>query len=636
MADGNARHRFVKGAGLAELAAVPAWFVALPDCAAAAAAGARLSEYAQYGIPHPSGRPWLLGAGRDGLALGEGREAKVAVFGQHAVTGDDLDRIAGRIAVGAEAGAYAERLAGSFHLVASAGGQVRVQGALSGLRRVYTAEVDGMTVAADRADVLAFLAGSQAGGGGAAIDRTQLAFHLLDPPLLHPLTDRPVWGGVTLVSPDHCVLLDRGGRARTLPRWTPPPPDLPLAEGARAVREALEAAVAVRTAGQQLVSGDLSGLDSTSVCCLAAGRTRVVAFTAASPDPLDDDVEWAVRTAAAAGGIEHHVVPAAEMPSIYHGLPGMDEPFDEPCGVIADSARWLSLARRAAAHGSTVHLTGFGGDELLGASTSHLRTLLRRRPLEAVRQLRGFTASYRWSRRQVLRQLCDTRSYGHWLDAAAGLLTAPAPFENAPTLDWGPVPRMPPWATGDATDAVRALIRDAAPDAELLADRRGIHDDLEGIRDAARPLRAIGQLAARTGIRLAAPYYDDRVLEAALAVRPEEKRTPWRYKPLLLEGMKGAVPDVSLARQSKSPGTCDLDGALRKHRAELLALWEDSRLARLGLADPAALRTLCARPLAEYGRDLHGALYQAVACEVWLRARERAATTPDPEAKSPC
>jgi len=134
--------------------------------------------------------------------------------------------------------------------------------------------------------------------------------------------------------------------------------------------------------------------------------------------------------------------------------------------------------------------------------------------------------------------------------------------------------------------------------------------------------RHLDQMAARMGVRLASPYYDDRVIEAGLAVRPEERITPWRYKPLITEAMRGIVPDESLARQTKANGTCDEDPGLRRHRAELLALCEDSRLGRLGLIDTDVLREVCTRPIPP---DLQfGVLYQTVGCEVWLRALERA------------
>src|SRR5207249_3778673 len=111
-------------------------------------------------------------------------------------------------------------------------------------------------------------------------------------------------------------------------------------------RQALSAAVAARTHGRHVVSCDLGGVDSTAICSLAARQeAKVVAYTGASPDPLADDVEWAARTVAGLGNVEHHIVPADEMPLVYHGLLRLDDQFDEPCAVTVDRDRWLIIAQ---------------------------------------------------------------------------------------------------------------------------------------------------------------------------------------------------------------------------------------------------------------------------------------------------
>ena len=141
------------------------------------------------------------------------------------------------------------------------------------------------------------------------------------------------------------------------------------------------------------------------------------------------------------------------------------------------------------------------------------------------------------------------------------------------------------------------------------------------MRFVSRITRQFEQMAGRIGVTLAAPYYDDRVIEAGLAVRPQERITPWRYKPLIIEAMGGIVPDQSLTRQTKANGSGDSDPGLRRYRGELLALWEDSRLGRLGLIDAKALHATCTRPLPP--ELALGGLDQTVACELWLRSLER-------------
>jgi asparagine synthase (glutamine-hydrolysing) len=602
---------------VSDLAAVPCWFVVLADCESARPIADALRHQATQAISHPSGRPWLVGCwAAETVTTAQAGQTKIAVIGQHTVASGELADAAGRIRVIADLDRLAASLVGSSHLVASVAGRVRVQGTVAGLRRVFYARIGGAAVAADRADVLAGLL-------DAGLDEQRLVLHLLEPHILYPLAGQPVWQGVSVLPTDHYLVLDGDGQQGPVRWWVPPEPVVPMAEGAALLREALSAAVAARVRRHDLVSSDLGGLDSTSICCLAAGaEAKVVAYTAASPDPLADDADWAVRTVAGLGNVEHHIVSAEEIPLVYHGLRAMDDQLDEPCSAVVDRDRWLIIARRAAARGSRLHLTGFGGDELLYGSLAHLHSLLRSSPRTAVRQLRGFAAKYRWPRSQMLRQLSDTSPYRDWLTRVADNLTAPPPPPEEPLLDWGIQPRLPPWVTPAAVQAVQNLIRAEAPAAEPLAKGHGQHRELETMRHVTRTVRQFGQMAERTGVALAAPYYDDRVIEAGLAVRPEERITPWRYKPLIVEAMRGIVPDESLTRQTKANGTGAEDPGLRRHRADLLALWEDSRLGRLGLIDANTLHEICTRPLPPTLQL--GVLYQTVACEVWLRSLERA------------
>jgi asparagine synthase (glutamine-hydrolysing) len=224
----------------------------------------------------------------------------------------------------------------------------------------------------------------------------------------------------------------------------------------------------------------------------------------------------------------------------------------------------------------------------------------------------------------MMRQLADTSSYPRWLGRVADTLTGPLPPLNEPLLDWGFTPRLPPWATPAAVQAVRELIHAEVRTSQPLAKGRGQHRELESMRYLSRMTRQFDQMAAKIGIMLAAPYYDDRVIEAGLAVRPAERITPWLYKPLIVEAMQGIVPEESRTRQTKANGSCDADPGLRRHRGELLELWEDSRLAQLGLIDADALQETCTRPLPP---ELQfGGLDQTVACEVWLRSLEPVAS----------
>lgn len=553
------------------------------------------------------------------MAVGQAGQTKIAVIGEHVVTGSELATAARGITAVTDLDRLAASLVGSFHLSASVGGQVRVQGTVTGLRRIFSANVGDVTVAADRADVLADLVDAE-------LDEQRLAVHLLDSSALYPLSGEPVWCGVSALSTTHYLVLDGGNRQRSVKWWSPPEPVIPMTTGARALQEALSAAVDARTRSRTLVSCDLGGLDSTSVCCLAArGRVKVVAYTADGRDPMGSDVAWARRTVAGLGNVEHHVIAGEQLPLVYHDLQGINDRFDEPCPAAVHLSRWLIIPRLAAARGSRLHLTGFGGDELLAGSPAHLHAMLRTHPKIALRNAHGFAVQRPWSYRETMRQLLDSRPYRAWLTRAGNQLTAPPHPADTPTLDWGVPPRLPPWATPAAVDAVRELISVTARAAQPLAKGHGQHVELEAMRSISRVVRQLGQVASRVGLVLAAPYYDDRVIEAGMAVRPQEKITPWRYKPLIIEAMCGIVPEQSLTRHTKDEGSHEVEAGLREHRAELLALCEDSRLARLGLIDADALREVCNRPLPTSLQ--FNALYQTMACEVWLRTLEGVAVS---------
>ena len=595
---------------------IPSWFVVLPDSASVASVAAALCQRATQEVSHPSGRPGLLGCWDDDTTtVGQAGHTKIAIIGEHGVTASQLTGAANRTAAVADLDSLAASLVGSSHLVASVAGRVRVQGTVTGLRRVFHARVGDATVATDRADVLAEVL-------DAKLDEQRLAVHLLDSSVLYPLAGEPVWRGVSALPTNHYLVLDGGDRERSIRWWTPPEPVVPMAEGARALREALSAAVDARVRGRDLVSADLGGLDSTSVCCLATRHgAKMVAYTADGRDPMADDVAWARRTVAALGNIEHHVIPGDQLPMVYHGLRDLHDRFDEPCPAAVHLNRWLVIPQLAAARGSRLHLTGFGGDELLAGSPAHLHAMVRTHPRTAFRNARGFAAQRPWRYRETLRQLFDNRPYRAWLAQAADQLTAPPPPDDTPTLDWGSPPRLPPWATSGAVEAVRELLRAAAPTAEPLAQQRGQHVELEAMRSTSRLVRQLCQVASRLGSRLTAPYYDDRVVEAGLAVRPQDRVTPWQYKPLITEAMRGIVPEESLTRHTKDEGSYEVEIGLREHRGELLALCEDSRLARLGLIDADALHEVCSRPLPPTLEFT--ALYQTMACEMWLRTLER-------------
>uniref|UniRef100_UPI0031D3A627 asparagine synthase-related protein n=1 Tax=Saccharothrix mutabilis TaxID=33921 RepID=UPI0031D3A627 len=590
------------------------WFVVLPDCDAALAVVAALDPDARCRrLRHPSGRPWLLGHWdpRD-LVLGAAGRVVVALLGCCPVSAEEVVGIARRTRAPADLDRAAGRLHGAFHLLATVDGVVRAQGSAFGVRRLFQVRVGEVDVVSDRADVAAGLVGS-------GVDERWLVRCLMFPAAPPALVGASLWRGVTAVPEDCCVLLTDRGRARTVRWWEPPRPVRTLREGAPAVRDALTAAVSARVRSRDVVSADLSGgADSTAVCALAVARTgRLLTFTVASQDAGDDDAEWAAIAAAELPGLERLVLTDDDLPRPYADILEAGVPRDEPPVDVHLRAEDAVRARLLTGRGVELHLTGDGGDEVLHAAPSYLRELLPRRPLTAWSHVRGLRAlrAWRWSR--VWRLLAAPRDERRELLAQARGLTAPA--ARAPYAVG-----LPPWATPHAVDLARRLLVEAAERVPPTTPDKAVHDVVQLVRHAGRYVRRNVMAAVADGLPVAAPFLDDRVAEACLAVRAHERTTPWRYKPLLAEALRGVVPDRSSTRATKG-GTTPEYAALPHYRADLLALTTRGRLAELGLIDVDRFRSALT---GVWSTDATPIMVEhTVACERWLRDLDHAGRT---------
>ncbi|WP_282790820.1 lasso peptide isopeptide bond-forming cyclase [Streptomyces sp. CC224B] len=599
-----------------------AHFAVFPDREDAAAVARSFARPGTRTLPHASGRPWLVGSWHDDeIVTARAGSAAVAVVGCCPADAARLHRHAARMRDLTRLDVLARTLPGSHHLVAALDGRLRVQGTASGLRLVFHARIAGVHVAATSADVLAAALGADP-------DPRQVAVRLLWP-VPHPLAEAPLWPGITAVSPHDALFVAADGRSVRHARWwTPPEPVRTLADGAADVRAALTEAVDARTRQGGVVSCDLSGgLDSTSLCFLAArSPAKVVASTWPGRDPADTDLHWARLAARSLPEVEHVVWDADASPLVYQDLLGIDDLLDEPTIGVMDRSRVLHHLPGMAERGSRLHLTGIGGDHVAWCSEAYYHRLARTRPLFALRQLRGFKALWQWPLGAMGRALADTRPYGTWLADASRSLRDPLPATAITSLGWGMPPRLFDWVTPEAREMAVGALREAAESAVPLHPDRGLHADLEQVHSCTRIIRQWDRMAARAGVPMASPFLDDRVMEACFAVRPEDRVTPWQYKPLLTAAMRGIVPDACLRRTTKAAASMDAANGLREHRGDLLALWEDSRLERLGLVDGEALRRLAQRPSTP-GLH-HGILYPTIAAEVWLRGLARATPAP--------
>lgn len=564
-------------------------FVVLPDHpASVGVAAGLLRERPARVIRHASGRPWIVGhwSGPD-LICARAGNTTVILLGRTTIRPAELhDRIRAVRAVG-DLDQLARTVPGSVHLIAAVAGQVRVQGTLTLVRQVFSSSVGEITVAGDRPQQLAALART-------GIDDEQVVLQLLTPAAPWPLSQSCLWRGVDVLAPGHCLVLRADGTARSIRWWVPPEPDQPLDSARHLLREALITAVEARTTGVGLVSADLSGgMDSTSLCFLAAtASTRLLTYHHRALDPGNDDSDWAARCAAELAGVEHLSEAASEAPAWYARAPLVDADLEGPYPMLRTRGKLGHLARAVSARGSTRHLQGMGGDELFHSRPSGVHALARTEPLHSLPAIRIIKSMRRWSAAATLRYLLSASSYPAWLASTAGPAVGRGALPGSAGLDWEAVPVLPRWATPEAVASVRRRLQAvAAAGPQPLAPLPVQHEMLRAAQLCGTMTRRASQVTTTYGVSYEAPFLDDRVLEAAMSIRLRDRIAPGRYKPVLTAAMDGHLPEHTRGRATKGDYSEELYTGLRRHRSELLELWEDSHLVRMGLVDREVLQS---------------------------------------------
>ncbi|MET9294168.1 lasso peptide isopeptide bond-forming cyclase [Streptomyces sp. NPDC003077] len=595
-------------------------FVVLPDGPAGTEVAGRLR--ATHRIDHTSGRPWIVGDWRqDEVTVLEAGPRRLVLLGHTRLDATATTATLGRTRSLSDLDTVASRLPGLFHLTASMDGKVRVQGSVAGVRQIFTAVVDGVTVAASGMEPLLRLTGT-------SLDETVLAARLLAPGgAPWPLNLRPVRQGIDALGTGHWLELDTDGRARQIRWWKLPEARLSLAEGAQAVRSALSEAIATRVRPNRTISADLSGgLDSTSLCFLAdAAGADLVTYHVMPLDSANEDTAWARKAADLLSAARHHTLTADRAENL------LDVGYTDEYTNLAPEgpATWASglahvgdLAQRATNEGASLHLTGFGGDELFGRMPACAWSLARAHPVGGLKLVNRYRLANRWSWTATVRALADRSTFAQNLAAVAARISAPPPPLDEPDFGWVFAPRLPAWATPDAVAAVRNLLTTAARETPVPLDAdRARHQALASIVFEGKTIRQVNTIVAGTGIAWDAPFLDDRVLEAALSTQIDQRLATGRFKPLLTSAVRGLVPGDILDRRDKGEFSAEAFRGLARNRARILELCEDSHLAQLGLIDPAKFRAavLNPGPMSHHLQPIETTL----ACESWLRTHRQ-------------
>ncbi len=562
---------------------------------------------------------WTVGSWPDSeVRMTASGYLRVAIFGPCSATDHEVHRLAERGVTDAVLLAFS----GSYTVVVSTPDSTIVFTDVGHAWPIYTAEIARGTVWGSSALALAALTGAEP-------DPSWLAPALLAPQASELTTGRCAFTGINAVPPASRLVLQRGLPLRVLSAWQPEPA-VEVTQGAAQLRRALGDAVATRITSSRNPSADCSGgLDSTSLTLLAADRLpggkRLHAVTVHPAGTIiGGDLDYARTATCARDSITHILCPldAGDVP--YSRMQQLTQPTDEPAPTTITIARAVAEFELLGELGSDCHLTGDGGDTVLGGHPAYLADLVRLGQVGLLAQhVIGWARLRRvpvWALFAAALRTATTRRATSLAALAVDLSGSGRRAPRNPGFaSWHPRSSPAAWATPHARDlAARAAHHAAARDLDPGDTGIGSALTLQAIQTVGRTARADAQVAEHYGVRLHNPFTDPQVIAACLTVPTWQRHMPYRYKPLLVTALADLLPSQIATRRTKGDFTPDHYLGLRAN-APVLHELVDGHLAGLDLVQPVQLRRLLT--LAQAGLPVTFSDFEPVlAAEIWLRA----------------
>jgi asparagine synthase (glutamine-hydrolysing) len=272
-----------------------------------------------------------------------------------------------------------------------------------------------------------------------------------------------------------------------------------------------------------------------------------------------------------------------------------------------------------------VHLTGEGADALFGTAPSYLVDLARRGNVRTLLRHCAAQARLRQQSTFDLARRARRAACGNPADALAALAVdlrqahSPRQLGWADSIAWWPLcHESAGWLTRQARRELADLAASVVVDADVACTGPAEVASRMELRVSADTQRYVRELGAATGVQVHAPYLDDAVVRRCLRVATPDRVVLNTYKPLLARAMSGLVPQPVLDRRTKGDYTAELYVGARRASSTLNALIDGSRLADLGVIEPAAVSRTLERLLAGVQVPF-GSLNMLLAAEVWLR-----------------
>jgi len=376
-------------------------------------------------------------------------------------------------------------------------------------------------------------------------------------------------------------------------------------------RQLLEEAVRGAMVESSTVWTHLSGgLDSSSVACIAAklGAPRLAAYSAYAPNLSRADERRWMREVIDFWGMPWHLhdiettLPFAKPPGAFLG---------EPAVSVISEAQLRSEDELIAAHGIETMLTGYGGDAVLGAFQGPVPVHLAD-PLFAFQPLAALRGIEAWRM-----QSGERRSRSYWILRG---LAEPA-LRHALGLPVSATTLLPlqgwislGYARKMGLEKRRSLLlapRCRTPSLQHLADSLLIAALQLSVAKQRRP----------SGTTLRSPLMYRPLVEFMAGLPADQNLQPRCDRFLQRRALKGILPEAIRRRAGKGVGSAPIVQGLARSPEWVDYLTKDSRMADLGIADPANWK-LSVRQ-ASLGQT-HGDQFflAGVAVEVWLRQLE--------------
>ncbi|HHH26808.1 MAG TPA: asparagine synthetase B [Polyangiaceae bacterium] len=427
----------------------------------------------------------------------------------------------------------------------------------------------------------------------------------------HREIDDTLYEGVSALPPGHTLEVS-GERFELHRDWSPDPwraaPSTDERELAALFRDTLGEAVRCRMGEPRHLGIELSGgLDSSAVAS-QAGR-----FAASAEAPTALHLTFAGmpceettygKAVAEMWGLRWHAADAVtddEATRVAMDHPDLLYHPTEAC--------FMPLLRAARRDGIRTVLTGMGGDQWLDENSGDGPDALAACDLKDVVAITG-----------IGQQPFSGRPYRKLVGfGIRGLLPEPARLVYRRVVPRGPLPLLrSSWSArvNEVVDDERRARRPWRYPSQSAAE---MCDEVERF-SSRMPLGLSELVGSRLGLEITHPFFDRRVFELMLTM-PRAQRLRCgvlKGKPLLRRALKTDLPPEVLERKGAAIYSCYIDHLfLTRRRSEIQELISNSRLADLGIVEPAAARETLEARMADPLSAKH--LVLLISMELWLR-----------------